>query len=388
MKKLLLMLFSVFAVQMTFSQVASDYYLPFCVGNQTVFNTAQYGSYSARLTTYTFIGTEIIDGKLYYIEEGKEYSYFGSEPDKSFRNLWLRKDVSGNIYLKAFSEEYPILDSAEVFPTELLWFSNNYLTLGYSVTQTLDVNQTVTDSVVSINATCGNFHNCIQVRDISKDSGVIGNVDDIYYAYGVGMVGINRITQNVHTDVFASTFVTGCEPIVDSLTNGNIIDTCFGQYFDYYIGNVVVDSTNNTIDVTWVFQDDSVANQFVETYNYQHEGNNVVSITIQCFTKKSAVTYYKTINIGFTHLSVNENSLQKSEISIYPNPAKDNITVSNSNNQSAVLYIYNIIGKLVRTEFINIDNQKINIANLSNGIYMIEIKGSNILEKQKLIIQR
>jgi len=91
-----------------------------------------------------------------------------------------------------------------------------------------------------------------------------------------------------------------------------------------------------------------------------------------------------------TVVSVNETSLNAVNFSIYPNPAKDIITIDfckNFNGQS-ILNIYNIYGSLIKTETLNQYQQNINIDDLSNGLYLVTIKSKESTQNQKLIIQR
>jgi len=75
-------------------------------------------------------------------------------------------------------------------------------------------------------------------------------------------------------------------------------------------------------------------------------------------------------------------------MNIYPNPASDMITViiDPSINPSLTLKIYNITGSLVKTELVKENQQQINVSDLNNGIYMVEIKSKNVTYKKKLII--
>jgi hypothetical protein len=389
MKKFTIILTVLIAMTITTNaQTGADYYLPLCIGNQTKLFTEENLSWGGRITTYSFIKTDTIQGELYFVEEGKEY-LFETAFSKSFRYLWLRQNVNGEILMKAGSDKYSILDSAVIFPIEDLFFSNNFLTVGYSITQTLG-SESSTDSIISTSATFGIFNNCIQIREISCSNGDTTVIEDKYYALGVGLIGEYRIfpVNQVHTANLVSTFVTGCNPIVDTLP-ANLIDTCLGQSLDYYVTNIQVDTINKTVTVTWVFQDDTIMNQFIQTYNYQYQGNNVIGITIQC-SKKNATVYYKTINIGLLQLGVNEPILPNSKIIIYPNPASEVLTVKSirSSNEALTLNIYNIMSVLVKTETLGQNQQQINIGNLTNGIYMVEIKSKEWTEKQKLIIQR
>lgn len=376
-------------MELSLAQTASDYFMPLCVGNQTVFHTDHNDQgWAGRTVTYSFIQTDLIDGEIYFLEEGIEYLFNELGAPSPFHFVWLRKDLNGEILIKAYAE-YPILDSAVIFPTAGTYFSNNYLTAGNSLTQTYGVNQTITDSVISTNATCGIFSNCLQIRETNKTNGIIERIDDNYYAFGVGHVGSYRSypPDEVHTQEFASAFVTGCDPIVDSLP-AHVVDTCLGQYLDYYVNDLQVDTINKTVTLTWVFQVGIITNQFIETYNYQYKGNNVIGITINC--DRASVSYYNTINISSSLLSVNEPIAKNTNFVLFPNPASDMITVKTINdiNEPLTLNIYNIMGQRVKSELLKQNQQQINIGGLSNGVYIVEIETTKLTGKQKLIIQR
>ena len=82
--------------------------------------------------------------------------------------------------------------------------------------------------------------------------------------------------------------------------------------------------------------------------------------------------------------------MDKESISVYPNPAADIITLNfeNINNAGLSMNIYNTTGKLLRSEILTQSQQQINIGEISNGIYIIEIKSKGWSAKRKLIIQR
>ncbi len=65
-----------------------------------------------------------------------------------------------------------------------------------------------------------------------------------------------------------------------------------------------------------------------------------------------------------------------------------NLNIANSNNTNLALNIYNTIGALVKSVILSQNQQQINIGDLSNGVYVVEVKSKDYTEKQKLIIQR
>jgi predicted outer membrane repeat protein len=83
-------------------------------------------------------------------------------------------------------------------------------------------------------------------------------------------------------------------------------------------------------------------------------------------------------------------SVSAPEFIVYPNPATDIVTINinNANNDDMELNIYTVMGVLVKSEMFKQNHRQINIGDLSNGVYMVEIKSKELTEKQKLIIQR
>lgn len=97
-------------------------------------------------------------------------------------------------------------------------------------------------------------------------------------------------------------------------------------------------------------------------------------------------------NLSFNTLisSVNEPASKEASFYLYPNPAKEIVTLKldYSKNSDFTLSIYNGDGKLVSSEQLHQNQQQINISGMSDGVYLVEIKSKAWIEQQKLIIQR
>jgi photosystem II stability/assembly factor-like uncharacterized protein len=98
-------------------------------------------------------------------------------------------------------------------------------------------------------------------------------------------------------------------------------------------------------------------------------------------------TILKTTNGG--GVGIKENTIEK-QISIFPNPASDMVTfnIDNRNNENLTLSVYNVMGALVRSEKLKQNQHQLNVGDLDNGVYMVEIKSKGWIGYQKLIIQR
>ena len=89
--------------------------------------------------------------------------------------------------------------------------------------------------------------------------------------------------------------------------------------------------------------------------------------------------YYgnKISKIDLTPLSINDFSIEKKLI-LYPNPTSDLIQISGLTNQENYR-LYNQLGKeLIGGSIFN--NDKIDVQNLTNGLYFLKFKNGNTLK--------
>ncbi len=87
---------------------------------------------------------------------------------------------------------------------------------------------------------------------------------------------------------------------------------------------------------------------------------------------------------GCAVLSTESNLLNN--VKIYPNPAQNEIQISNVNGVSSELRIFNILGKQVLFKS-EIADKTIDISSLNPGVYMVRLIVDGKLKTQRLIIQ-
>ncbi|HPD25002.1 MAG TPA: T9SS type A sorting domain-containing protein [Bacteroidales bacterium] len=93
----------------------------------------------------------------------------------------------------------------------------------------------------------------------------------------------------------------------------------------------------------------------------------------------------------YTTTGINNAEQIQNFVTIYPNPASDKINLDINNTtltELATVNIYSTTGKLIKGLTISQNHQQIDIRNLSNGIYILEVKSNEWTNKQRLIIQR
>ncbi len=92
----------------------------------------------------------------------------------------------------------------------------------------------------------------------------------------------------------------------------------------------------------------------------------------------------------FTPQATGISSIEKNDFSIYPNPVSSVLTINFQNEiQSAELNVLNVLGETILKQNINnTSNISLNIADLTNGVYFIQIKSVQGIIAKKIIINK
>lgn len=83
-------------------------------------------------------------------------------------------------------------------------------------------------------------------------------------------------------------------------------------------------------------------------------------------------------------VSIDDDISSDASVSVYPNPALDQLNIANAKAGSNI-YIYNTQGKLMRSLQMQSEQQTFNIAELTAGIYYIEVNTNSTTVRRKLI---
>lgn len=96
-------------------------------------------------------------------------------------------------------------------------------------------------------------------------------------------------------------------------------------------------------------------------------------------------TVYKLIDTS----QLSNNAFDMDDLQVYPNPASSEVFVRSSKiNYPALANIYDLTGKLLRSQTLLKNDQSINTSELSSGVYLMNIQGSDQTQWQsKLTIQ-
>ncbi|HMR16197.1 MAG: T9SS type A sorting domain-containing protein [Confluentibacter sp.] len=87
--------------------------------------------------------------------------------------------------------------------------------------------------------------------------------------------------------------------------------------------------------------------------------------------------------LGLPALSVSKNNIEG--LKIYPNPAKDYISIESKNTKISSVEMYNVLGAKVISEKALVNN-RLNVSHLSKGIYMLKVNAENGSATKKILI--
>jgi len=118
-------------------------------------------------------------------------------------------------------------------------------------------------------------------------------------------------------------------------------------------------------------------------YPDNHIGDILVFNTDELQDKFYCIGYASSI-IPIEHSGIEDQILQR--ISAGPNPATDELTIRNA--EGVNMQIYSLQGKLILTQFLHDNLEKVDTHYLSSGMYIIHYQYKNTSVSQKLIINR
>jgi hypothetical protein len=156
-----------------------------------------------------------------------------------------------------------------------------------------------------------------------------------------------------------------------------IIDNASGQQiFADYISNA-------DCDVTLTAMDCDVWYPMTFTIPSQYAGQ-LITINFESDVDASFGTIFRFDDVSLkSYATADVTTLSDDEFSFYPNPAQGQLTIENPNNEKQGLRISNELGQVVRYEVLDSGNNTVDLTDMSNGVYFIQLGDSKV---EKLIV--
>ena len=147
-------------------------------------------------------------------------------------------------------------------------------------------------------------------------------------------------------------------------------DYCYGADVDNSIGYVSILAGDEKNDFSGHVYSPTTSATCMDSTRYVFYNGKDQSDSLSVWVQISAGPTMGTVDV------------QIAADKLYPNPARNFITVETS--KSGQLVIYNTIGALVKTKALNTGKNAISVAELSNGVYLYSVDGASF---KKLIIR-
>jgi len=171
-------------------------------------------------------------------------------------------------------------------------------------------------------------------------------------------------------------------------SNNHVVANAFPDAeFDYEITDFMVDFINNSVGgmtFTWNFGDGSpTSNAANPTHNYTSGGIYTVTLTasnLSCANVKSQEIFVDFVST--------EEVFQAELFNVYPNPVQDILTIDFLENfgRKISIKLIDLSGKVMKEKSIqNAQNTEFKVAELTNGIYFLEIETERGRFVQKIL---
>ena len=149
-------------------------------------------------------------------------------------------------------------------------------------------------------------------------------------------------------------------------------------------GEIFSDYTSNAdCDITLTAMDCDGWSELTYTIPQQYAGQ-MITISFESDVDNTLGTIFRIDDVSLkSYTSADVATITADEFSFYPNPSNGAVTIENAKNEKQGLRISNELGQVVRYEVLDSGKNTIDLTELSNGVYFIQLGDSKV---EKLIV--
>ena len=279
-----------------------------------------------------------LDGTLQGTSTTTTYTAIGLNSSTTYSVRVLAKDSANNqseksVAVNAITTAPTTLCGAETFEN-MPANSSSYSTLNWTGDNGIDWSAVKSRSDQTLNG------RAIAIALLRDD--VAGSMSSSTFANGIGSLTASTLR-----------IFSGGSGTINVLVNGNVVGTL--PYSD-----VAQTTTISNIDI---------------------EGNIEIKI-MRAGQEEDRVIIDDLTWTCYTTLSIPEENLKN--LTIYPNPTNGNTLYFNVTKE-VTIKMFNVLGKLIKTNKINSKNNNLDISSLRKGIYLLKINSENQFVTRKII---
>ncbi len=212
--------------------------------------------------------------------------------------------------------------------------------------------------------------------------------------------GPNTFTSNIQNPSITNASAIHVGTYTLTINNGGNIETATTQVNS--VVNLSITAVSTQTNILCVGETATLTANGASTYTWNPGGNgttivvsptvtstySVTGVDVNGCEANTVLTQSVSICTSINNISSNQNLM----LQIYPNPANDVITINYDglNETNSSIEITNTVGKIIMIQDVANETLKnINVSNLSNGIYFVQLKqnGKSIATK-KLVINK
>ena len=145
-------------------------------------------------------------------------------------------------------------------------------------------------------------------------------------------------------------------------------------------GNVLTANVFGTYLYQWFLNDTALAGATLNTYTALVSGNYRLQIT----DTNGCVRKSFPVSVVITGLKIIEDA---NELTIFPNPALNEVTFTLTKAMHAALEISNQLGTVIYKSELKPTANKLNLSNWEKGIYYVKVISNNSQRVKKLVLQ-
>jgi PKD repeat protein len=184
--------------------------------------------------------------------------------------------------------------------------------------------------------------------------------------FAVKLVAKNNANCN---DSITKTVTVNAQPTIGNIT-GNIIPNSISTPFTYSVLSQA-NSNYNWFATNGTIQNGQGTNAISVLWTSLGAGNLMAKITNINGCIDSTILPIN-ISVGINNLSLDN------DLNVYPNPTKSSIIITNKTNLVGKKYnITNLVGQILISGKLNIDETIVNLETLQSGMYLLSIDGMN-----------
>ncbi len=148
--------------------------------------------------------------------------------------------------------------------------------------------------------------------------------------------------------------------------------------------------TSNTVSgsVRTIIATRALSTGDANDYTFSSNPNPISLIWAYGSTANSyTLSYHGGRGVTSANFTLGNNDFVLSEFKMYPNPAKEYVTIDLSDlTSNATVFIYDYLGRLVKKESLNTTSSRIETSNLQKGTYIVKVDSDNGLASKILIV--